>query len=39
MLGTWLPCGAERSIIILFFPEYFLVAMPSGLMRKVGKGG
>ena len=39
MLGIDEPCGEERSIINLFFPEYFLVAMPNGLMRWMGNGG
>ena len=28
MLGTVEPWGNERSMISLFFPKYFLVAMP-----------
>ena len=39
MLGTVDPWGDERSRISLFFPEYFLVAMPIGLILYVGKGG
>ena len=39
MLGTDEPCGEERSMISRFFPEYFLVATPMGLIRKEGKGG
>ena len=31
--------GVERSMISLFFPEYFLVTMPIGLILNVGKGG
>lgn len=35
-VGTWLPWDADKSIMTMmsFFPEYFLVALPSGLMRK-----
>ena len=39
MEGMDEPCGADRSMISLFFPEYFLVATPMGLMRWEGKGG
>ena len=31
--------GADRSKINRFFPEYFLVAMPMGLVRNREKGG
>ena len=39
MLGMVLPWGAERSMMRRFFPEYFLVAMPMGLIRNLGNGG
>ncbi len=39
MLGMVLPQGAERSIMMHFLPEHFLVAIPRGLMWKVGKEG
>ena len=39
ILGMVEPWGDERSMISLFFPEYFLVAMPLGLILNVGKGG
>ena len=39
ILGVEVPWGEERSMMIRFFPEYFLVAMPMGLIRKVGNGG
>ena len=39
MLGIVLPWGAERSMMMRFLPEYFLVAIPRGLMRKLGNGG
>lgn len=31
--------GADKSMMMRFLPEYFLVAMCSGLMQKRGKGG
>lgn len=39
MLGTVEACGEGKSMMSLFFPEYFLVAMPIGLILNVGKGG
>lgn len=39
MLGMCVPWGEERSIINLFFPEYFLVAMPMGLPMRNGENG
>lgn len=35
MLGMSEPCGEDRSMINLFFPEYFRVAM--GLIRNAEK--
>lgn len=31
--------GAERAMISLFFPEYFLIGIPIGLILNVDKGG
>lgn len=39
ILGMCVPWGEDRSMINLFFPEYFLVAIPMGLMRKGENGG
>ena len=39
ILGTVEPWREERSMISLFLPEYFLVAMPMGLILNKGKGG
>ena len=39
MLGTEEPWGDERSMTSRFLPEYFRVAMPTGLMRDDGNGG
>ena len=39
MLETVEPWGDETSMISLFFPEYFLVTVPIGLILNVGKGG
>lgn len=39
MLGTGELWGDERSMMSLFFPEYFLVAMPIGLILNGLNGG
>lgn len=39
MLGTGELWGDERSMMTLFFPEYFLVAMPIGLILNGLNGG
>ncbi len=39
MLRMWEPCGEDRSVISLFFPEHFRVVIPIGLMQNTGIGG
>lgn len=39
ILGMCELCGEDRFIVSLFFPKYFHVATPVGLMWNTGKGG
>ena len=39
MLGTVELWGDKRSMMSLFFPDYFLIATPIELILKNGKGG